>query len=231
MDVEGTPDRSALAGHRSRLRARFRAVGDAGLAEHELLELLLTYAIPRRDTKGFAKGLLGHFGSLAGVLEADVEALENVPGVGPSAATLIALIRPLSAHLLLGKKPDRVILKSSEAAVAFFRVRLKGLKNEEIHAAFVDAKNRLIAAECLQKGVPDQSSVYVRHIIERALAHKASGFLLAHNHPSGDPAPSAHDRELTRAVKSAADAVGIRFLDHLIIGEVEHYSFRGEGGI
>ena len=77
----------------------------------------------------------------------------------------------------------------------------------------------------------DQSSVYVRHIIERALAHKASGFLLAHNHPSGDPAPSVHDRELTRAVKAAADAVGIRFLDHLIIGDTAHYSFRGEGGI
>jgi DNA repair protein RadC len=227
--VLGAPSLEHHPSHRSRLRARFRAVGDAGLAEHELLELLLTYAIPRRDTKGFAKGLLSHFGSLAGVLEADVEALENVPGVGPSAATLIALIRPLSAHLLLGKKPDRVILKSSEAAIAFFRVRLKGLRNEEIHAAFVDAKNRLVAAECLQKGVADQSSVYVRHIIERALVHKASGFLLAHNHPSGDPAPSSHDRELTQAVKAAADVVGIRFLDHLIIGDTAHYSFRGGG--
>lgn len=227
--MAGKRDRSDMEGHRSRLRTRYRAVGEAGLADHELLELLLTYAISRRDTKGLARALLARFGSLTAVLEADAGSLEQVEGVGPAIATLVSLIRPLSVHLLLGKKPARTALRSPEAAAALFRVRLKGLKDEEIHAAFVNAKNAVMATECLQRGTVDQSAVYVRKVIERALAHKASGFILAHNHPSGDPTPSDHDRELTQAVKAAAAAIGIRFLDHLIIGDAVPFSFKANG--
>jgi DNA repair protein RadC len=222
-------DRSDMEGHRGRLRARYRAVGDAGLADHELLEVLLTYAIPRRDTKELAKRLLARFGSLAGVLEADAETLEQVEGIGPAAATLVSLVRPLSVHLVIGKKPTQAVLKSPEAAAAFFQAKLKGLPDEEVHVAFVSAKNAVTGTECLQRGTVDQSAVYVRKVIERALAHKASGFILAHNHPSGDPTPSAHDRELTQAVKAAAAAVGIRFLDHLIIGDATPFSFKANG--
>jgi DNA repair protein RadC len=227
--MAGKRDRSHMEGHRSRLRTRYRAVGDAGLADHELLELLLTYAIPRRDTKELAKRLLARFGSLAGVLEADAESLEQVEGIGPAAATLVSLVRPLSIHLVIGKKPTQAVLKSPEAAAAFFQTKLKGLPEEEVHAAFVNAKNAVTATECLQRGTVDQSAVYVRQIIERALAHKASGFILAHNHPSGDPSPSDHDRELTQAVKAAAATVGIRFLDHLIIGDATPFSFKANG--
>jgi DNA repair protein RadC len=227
--MAGERDRSDMEGHRSRLRTRYRAVGEAGLADHELLELLLTYAIPRRDTKDLAKALLARFGSLAAVLEADAGSLEQVGGIGPAAATLVSLIRPLSVHLVLGKKPGRTALKSPEGVASFFQVKLKGLKDEEIHTAFVDAKNAIIATERLQRGTVDQSGVYVRQVIEHALAHKASGFILAHNHPSGDPMPSQHDRELTQAVKAAAAAVGIRFLDHLIIGDAAPFSFKTNG--
>lgn len=222
-------DRSKMEGHRARLRARYRAVGEAGLADHELLELLLTHAIPRRDTKELAKRLLTRFGSLSGVLEADAESLEQVDGIGPAAATLVSLIRPLSIHLVTGKKPAQAILKSPEAATAFFQAKLKGLVEEEVHVAFVNAKNAVTATERLQRGTVDQSAVYVRKIIERALANKASGFILAHNHPSGDPTPSSHDRELTQAVKAAAAVVGIRFLDHLIIGDTTPFSFKAHG--
>ena len=90
-------------------------------------------------------------------------------------------------------------------------------------------KNAVTGTECLQRGTVDKSAVYVRKVIERALAHKASGFILAHNHPSGDPTPSAHDRELTQAIKAAAAAVGIRFLDHLIIGDAAPFSFKANG--
>ncbi len=224
-----SPGSSPSEGHRGRLRARFRAVGEAGLAEHELLELLLTYAIPRHDTKGLAKALLARFGSLAGVLEADPTSLEQEDGIGPTAATLVALVRPLAGHLLSGAKPARLVLKSAESASSFFQAPLKGLKDEEIHAAFVDSKNRVIARECLQKGTVDQSTIPVRRIIERALAHKASGFILAHNHPSGDPTPSNDDRALTQSVQAAAAAVGIRFLDHLIIGDERPFSFKSQG--
>jgi DNA repair protein RadC len=224
--MAGKRDRSHMEGHRSRLRTRYRAVGDAGLADHELLELLLTYAIPRRDTKELAKRLLARFGSLAGVLEADAESLEQVEGIGPAAATLVSFVRPLSIHLVIGKKPTQAVLKSPEAAAAFFQTKLKGLPEEEVHAAFVNAKNAVTATECLQRGTVDQSAVYVRKVMERALAHKASGFILAHNHPSGDPAPSAHDCELTQAIKAAAATVGVRFLDHLIIGDATPFSFK-----
>jgi len=128
-----------------------------------------------------------------------------------------------------GKKPAQVVLKSPEATGAFFQAKLKGLPEEEVHVAFVNAKNAVTATECLQQGTVDQSAVYVRKVIERALAHKASGFILAHNHPSGDPTPSSHDRELTQAVKAAAATVGIRFLDHLIIGDAAPFSFKANG--
>jgi DNA repair protein RadC len=204
-------------------------VGDAALQDYELLELLLTYAIPRRDTKLLAKKLLERFGSLARVFEAELTALEEVDGIGPQAATLISLIRPLSTRFIKVKPTGKTILRSSGEAAAYFQAKLKGLPEEEVHVAFVNAKNAVTATECLQRGTVDQSAVYVRKVIERALANKASGFLLAHNHPSGDPTPSVHDRELTQAVKAAAAVVGIRFLDHLIIGDTEPFSFRANG--
>lgn len=216
-------------GHRARLRARYRQSGEAALQDYELLELLLTYAIPRRDTKLLAKKLLERFGTLARVLEAEPAALEEVEGIGPQAATLISLVRPLAARFLKTTTSPQTTLRSTADAAAYFQARLKGQPDEEVHVAFVNAKNAVTGMECLQRGTVDQSAVYVRKVIERALAHKASGFILAHNHPSGDPTPSAHDRELTRAVKAAAAAVGVRFLDHLIIGDAAPFSFKAGG--
>ena len=173
--------------------------------------------------------LLERFGTLVRVFEADSAAPEEVDGIGPQAATLISLIRPLATRFLKVRPTGKTILRSTGEAVAYFQAKLKGLPDEEVHVAFVNAKNAVTATECLQCGTVDQSAVYVRKVIERALAHKASGFILAHNHPSGDPTPSAHDRELTEAVKAGAAAVGIRFLDHLIIGDASLFSFKANG--
>jgi DNA repair protein RadC len=216
-------------GHRARLRTRYRLTGEAALQDYELLELLLTYAIPRRDTKLIANRLLERFGTLARVFEADAATLEQVDGIGPQAATLLSLIRPLSTRFLKARAAGKTVLRSTGEAAAYFQAKLKGLPDEEVHVAFVNSKNAVMATECLQRGIVDQSVVYVRQVIERALAHKASGFVLAHNHPSGDPTPSDHDRELTQAVKAAAATVGIRFLDHLIIGEGTPFSFKANG--
>jgi DNA repair protein RadC len=199
------------------------------LQDYELLELLLTFAIPRRDTKLLAKKLLERFGTLARVFEADPAILEEVDGIGRQAATLISLIRPLATRFLKTTTSLKTTLRSTADASEYFQAKLKGLPEEEVHVAFVNAKNAVTATECLQQGTVDQSAVYVRKVIERALAHKASGFILAHNHPSGDPTPSAHDRELTQAVKAAAATVGIRFLDHLIIGDTAPFSFKANG--
>jgi len=221
--------REYAEGHRTRLRARYRQNGEEALQDYELLELLLTFAIPRRDTKVLAKKLLERFGTLARVFEAEPASLEGVDGIGPQTATLISLIRPLATRFLKAVPVGKTLLRSTAEAATFFRAKLKGLSEEEVHVAFVNAKNAVMATECLQRGTVDQSAVYVRKVIERALAHKASGFILAHNHPSGDPTPSDHDRELTQAVKAAAAAVGIRFLDHLIIGDAVPFSFKANG--
>jgi DNA repair protein RadC len=226
---EGRDEKSYREGHRERVRARYRLNGEAALQDYELLELLLTYAIPRRDTKLLAKKLLERFDTLARVFEAEPAALEEVDGIGPQAATLISLIRPLATRFLKVRPTGKTILRSTGEAVAYFQAKLKGLPDEEVHVAFVNAKNAVMGTECLQRGTVDQSAVYVRKVIERALAHKASGFILAHNHPSGDPTPSAHDRELTQAVKAAAAAVGTRFLDHLIVGDAAPFSFKANG--
>lgn len=216
-------------GHRERLRARYRQLGEAALQDYELLELLLTYAIPRRDTKLLTKKLLERFGTLARVFEAEPETLEEVDGIGPQAATLISLIRPLATRFLKAGPAGKTLLRSTAEAATYFQAKLKGLPEEEVHVAFVNAKNAVTATECLQRGPVDQSVVYVRKVIERALAHKASGFILAHNHPSGDPTPSSHDRELTQAIQAAATVVGVRFLDHLIIGDAAPFSFKANG--
>ena len=218
-----------MEGHRARLRARYRAVSDAGLAEHELLELLLTYAIPRRDTKALAKKLLERFGNLPGVFETDLASLEEIDGIGTHAATLISLIRPLALRFLTDAPKTKTLLRSTREAASYFKAKLKGLPEEEVHVAFVNSKNAVLATERLQRGTVDQSVVYVRKVVERALANKASGFILAHNHPSGDPTASKHDVELTQALNAAAAAVGVRFLDHLIIGDGEPFSFKASG--
>ena len=216
-------------GHRERLRARYRLNGEAALEEYELLELLLTYAIPRRDTKLLAKKLLERFGTLARVFEAEPATLGTIDGIGPQAATLISLIRPLATRFVTQAPRAKTVLRSTADAAAYFQVKLKGLSEEEVHVAFVNSKNAVMATECLQRGTVDQSVVYVRKVIERTLAHKASGFLLVHNHPSGDPTPSSDDRDLTQALKAAAETVGVRFLDHLVIGETDPFSFKANG--
>ncbi len=218
-----------VAGHRERLRTRYRLSGEAALMDYELLELLLTFAIPRRDTKLLAKKLLERFGTLARVFEAEPEILEQIDGIGPHATTLISLVRPLATRFLTEPRGAKTVLTSTADAAAYFQAKLKGLPEEEVHVAFVNAKNAVTATECLQRGTVDQSVVYVRKVIERALAHKASGFIVVHNHPSGDPSPSNHDRDITQALKAGAATVGVRFLDHLIVGEGTSFSFKANG--
>ena len=229
MTAEEKEAREYSKGHRARLRARYRLSGGTALQDYELLELFLTFAIPRRDSKLVAKKLLERFGTLAHVFEADPATLEEIDGVGPQAAILISLIRPLAIRFLTVAPRSKTLLRSTGDAAAYFQAKLKGLPEEEVHVAFVNAKNAVTATECLQRGIVDQSVVYVRKVIERALAHKASGFILAHNHPSGDPTPSPQDREITQALKAAAATVGIRFLDHLIIGDGAPFGFKAVG--
>lgn len=226
---KGKPAKAYAKAHRAGLRARYRQSGEAALQDFELLELILTFAVSLRDTTFLTKKLLDRFGTVTRVFEVDPATLEEVDGIGPQAATLLSLIRPLALRFLKSAPTGKHLLRSTRKVASYFQEKLKGLPEEEVHVAFVNAKNAVTATVRLQRGTVDQSAVYVRQVIERALAHKASGFILAHNHPSGDPTPSPQDRELTQAVKAAAGIVGVRFLDHLIIGDTEPFSFKANG--
>ncbi|MBI2840460.1 MAG: DNA repair protein RadC [Acidobacteria bacterium] len=216
-------------GHRNRLRQRFLCAGAAAFSDHELIELLLTYAIPRRDVKPLAKQLLAKCGSIAGVLGAPSEVLLGVPGVGPSAVALIRLVATFQTEASrMERRGPRVAISSANDAVRYLQGDFLGRREEEIHLLLVDSKNGILGHEILAQGTTDEASLYPRKVLERALFARSSGVLLAHNHPSGDPSPSEADRSLTANIARVLTVAGLRFLDHVIIGRTGHYSFRTE---
>jgi len=218
-------DKSHYAGHRERLRERFQKAGIEGLHDYELLELLLTYAIPRKDVKPVAKDLMKRFKSLSGVLDAAQKELEEVPDVGPASATLIRLVKELCGAYLAERMKHRDVLSSPQAVVDFARVKLAGLPHEAFMVIYVNAKNEVIEHELIHEGTVDRAVIYPRRILEGALAHHAAGLILTHNHPSGHPEPSEEDKRLTRAMVEAARALEIRVVDHIVIGKDDYFSF------
>lgn len=211
--------------HRKRLRERFQKAGADGMHDYELLELLLTYSIPRRDVKPVAKKLINTFGSLPGVLDADRSELEKLSGVGSMSASLIRLVKELYTTYLSERMKDADILSSPEAVIDFSRVKLAGLANEAFMVIYINVKNEVIDYALLQEGTLDNVAVYPRRIVETALSHHASGIILVHNHPSGNPLPSKEDKLLTKEIADAVFALDMRVLDHLIVGKEGYFSF------
>lgn len=211
--------------HRKRLRERFQRTGAEGMHDYELLELLLTFSIPRRDVKPVAKKLINTFGSLPGVLDADQAELEKLSGVGSMSASLIRLVKELYTTYLSERMKEADILSSPDAVINFSRVKLAGLPNEAFMVIYINVKNEVIDYALLQEGTLDNVAVYPRRIVETALSNHASGVILVHNHPSGNPLPSKEDKILTREIADAAYALDIRVLDHLIVGKEGYFSF------
>jgi len=212
-------------GHRERLRERFQKAGTEGLHDYELLELLLTYAIPRKDVKPVAKDLIKRFGGLSGVLDAGHKELEEAPDLGPASATLIRLVKGLCCCYLAERMQRRDALCSPQAVMDFARLKLAGLPHEAFMVIYLNTKNEVLDHEIIHEGTVDHAVVYPRRVVESALARHASGLILIHNHPSGHPEPSMEDRRLTRAIADAARTVDIRVLDHIVVGKGGHFSF------
>jgi DNA repair protein RadC len=200
-----------------------------GLDEHELLELLLFYAIPRKDTKPLAKQLLERYGSIPAVLEAEIEQLREQNGVGESAVALLKLTHRLALKCMDPIDRQADYLKSPEMVSAYFRTRLRGQREEQFLAALLDARHRVLGVEELQQGTVDQAVVYPRRVAEAALNHRAKGVIVVHNHPSGDATPSDEDIQLTRNLKATLAAIDVTLLDHLIVGTAAHFSIREAG--
>jgi len=218
--------KSDYSGHRKRLRERYKKVKLKGWQDYEILELLLTYVIPRKDTKPVAKRLIRSFKSLSGVLETPKEDLQEIEGVGERTALLFDLLKQSSVKYLKENLDNRDILSSPEAVYNYLRASLKGCKNEELKAIFLNSRNAPIAIEKIQEGTVNKSVVYPRKVIEQALRHKAVSVIFAHNHPGGSLKPSFDDREMTERLKSALNTVDIALLDHIIISSQGYFSFK-----
>ena len=221
--------RQAGDGHRGRLRARFLDGMGVGLGDHEILELALTLAIPRRDVKPLAKDMLARFGSLRGVIAADPKDLRAVPGVGEAVVVQLKLSLSLAKRVAVRELNGMPLLGDRLQLMDYLYIRFADADREEFVALFLDAKMQLIAAETMFTGTLDASVAAPRDIIKRALAHNAAGLIVAHNHPSGVPDPSPEDQKLTHMLADACAGMGITLHDHVIVGAERHYSFRGAG--
>lgn len=213
-------------GHRHRLRKRFLSAGGEALEDHELLEMILALAIPRRDVKPLAKNLLTRFGGFASVICTAPQTLEQIDGVGEAAATALALVHESAVRLQRRDIASKPVLSSSQALLDYCHTRLAQSPIERLHILYLNQKNVLIRDEEHQKGTIDQTPAYPREIIRRALELSASALILVHNHPSGDPKPSHIDIDFTKKLYSAAKIMGIELHDHLIIGKNDHFSFK-----
>jgi DNA repair protein RadC len=218
-------------GHRDRLRQRLREGGEDALPDYELLELVLFAAIPRKDTKELAKRMLDAFGGdLAELLAAPRARLKEIEGVGDAVVDQLKIVRAAASRLLRerAKKVD-VTLSSWRALVDYCMAQMAREPVEQFRILFLDRKNKLLRDEVQGKGTVDHTPVYPREVVKRALELGASAVILVHNHPSGDPTPSASDIEMTKQIVDAARALDIAVHDHLIIGRTGHASLKQLG--
>jgi len=211
-------------GHRERLRRRFSKGALGGFAEHEILELMLFHAIPRRDTNPLAHALIDRFGSLRGVLSASERELMQVEGVGEASAQLIRLFAEVARYYFTDAEKSAV-LDTSEKAARYLAARYRGVPQERMYLCCLDTRFRLTHEELVAAGSLSSLPVFPRQIASSALLHNAAYVLLAHNHPGGDPRPSRADIETTRSIVAALSPLGIGLLDHIIIGDGCYYSF------
>ncbi|MFH1091438.1 MAG: DNA repair protein RadC [Pseudomonadota bacterium] len=218
------------AGHRQRLRDKFKRFGLEKFTDEEIVELLLTFGTPRRDCKQAARRLLKEFGTIRGVFEAGESELSRIEGLGLSNVVAIKFINAVAGKYLEQRLIGRDYLSSSKKVFAYLRHHLENLDKEVFKVIYLDSAGGVLALEDGARGTVSGAAVHPREIIEMALAHKAAGLVFAHNHPSGRVQPPPEDYRLTRQLTHAALVVEMKVLDHLILGKGEnYYSFRDEG--
>lgn len=228
-EIRPTAPAASLAGHRERLRSRLISAGPDSLADHEMIEMVLFLAIPRRDTKQLARFLIARFGSFAAVISASVPDLLAMEGLGEAGVAALKIVQAGSQRLARAEVLYRPVLSNWERLMEYLQAVLAREKVEQFRILFLDNRNRLLADEAQAKGTVNHTPVYPREVVKRALELHATAIILVHNHPSGDPSPSTDDIEMTKEIKKAAATLSIVLHDHVIVGNGQWLSFRKTG--
>ena len=216
-------------GHRERLKERFRTEGLDGFTEVQVLELLLFYSVPRKDTNEIAHALLEKFGTLAQVLDANPADLEKVPGMGSNSALFLKLLSAAGRRYQISRTESASILRTLEQCGAYLQPRFFGRKHEAVFLLCMDAKCKVLACKQVGEGSVNSAGVPIRRIVETALSANATMVVLAHNHPSGLALPSADDIQTTKRLAVALDTVEITLIDHLVFSDDDYVSMAQSG--
>jgi DNA repair protein RadC len=226
-----TDDTPHYHGHRQRLRDRFLKSGLDGFADYEVIELLLTLAVPRSNVKQPAKALIAQFGNLRGILDAPIEELRAVSGIGSVTPVALQIIKAAATLYLQQRGEGLDSLADPTRLSEFWRMRIGAHQNEVFEVAYLDSAFRLLrdGVETLEEGTIDRVAVYPRRVIEAALRRGAAALVIAHNHPNGRLTPSEQDKVLTRAIILAAETVHLKVVDHLVVSAQDTFSFRMAG--
>ena len=216
-------------GHRGRLRAKFSKGGLVGLQDYEIVELILTMGQPRKDCKPAAKEAIKRFKNLQGVLDASYEKLEAIPGIGPANSFGFRLVRELSSEYLREKAVGKLALNSEKAVYEYLYQSMSGLQKEVFRVLFLNSQNQLKEIQDISHGTVNASAVFAREVMESAIRFRATALIFVHNHPSGNTSPSQDDKAITRELILASSVMGLKVLDHIIIGDNCHYSFASQG--
>jgi DNA repair protein RadC len=215
-------------GHRTRMRQRLLKAGPDSLADHEMLEMILFIALPRRDTKPIARELLVRFRTFGGVLGAPETELRLVDGVGEAGAAAVKLVQAAALRMMRQEIASQPILATWDRLTDYLTAAMAHERIEQFRVLFLDGRNKLIADEVQGRGTINHAPAYPREVIRRCLELHATAIVLAHNHPSGEPSPSREDVALTAEISRAAAMMGIVVHDHIIIGKGKWLSFRAE---
>ncbi len=228
-EIRPAPQSLGVEGHRGRLRARFLTAGAEALADHELIEMTLFLALPRRDTKPIARALLTKFGSYANAISAPVPELLGVEGLGQAGVAALKLVQAAAQRLAKAEVLYRPVLSNWERLMEYLQAVLAREKVEQFRVLYLDNRNRLLADSPQATGTVNHTPVYPREVVKRALELGSTAIILVHNHPSGDPSPSEEDIVMTREIKRAASALSVVLHDHVVVGNGRWVSFRKAG--
>ncbi|MBC8174357.1 MAG: DNA repair protein RadC [Candidatus Marinimicrobia bacterium] len=229
MVKKSSSQSQSTLGHRQRLRDRFLKSGLDGFHDYEIVELLLTLGTPRKDCKQAAKNVMKKFGSIRVILEAPVEELKQIEGIGSKNVFGLKLARSIALKYLGERVEGKDFIRSSEEVINYLRLNLRDRSREVFVIIYLNGRNQIMEMEELFSGTLTASAVYPREVVKGSLRNKAAALVFVHNHPSGNRQPSKEDIEITKKLKEAALTIDVVVHDHLIIAGDEYYSFADHG--